>query len=173
MTRSGAFKKPDWSGAGFRANRDRPALFGMGAFSFLLVALLSLPAPPLLLAEEVVAGPVPAEVMEVTDGDTLKVRAAIWLSQNLEIMVRLEGVDAPEKNGACAKERALALRAKAFVESRIGSGGVILHNIHYGKYARRVLARVTTASGEDLSRLLIESGLGRSYAGEARRSWCS
>ena len=39
-------------------------------------------------AREMLLGPIAAEVMEVVDGDTLKVRAHIWLGQ-------AEGPDAP------------------------------------------------------------------------------
>ena len=40
-------------------------------------------------------GPVPAFVERVVDGDTLVVRARIWLGQELRIMVRVAGIDAP------------------------------------------------------------------------------
>ncbi len=62
-------------------------------------------------AVEVLSGPVPATVIEVMDGDTVKVRARIWLGQDLSTRVRLAGIDAPELNGGCARERALAERA--------------------------------------------------------------
>ena len=48
----------------------------------------------------------------------------------------------------------------------------MLRNIHYGKYAGRVLARVETSDGEDLNTLLLEAGLARVYDGGKRRSWC-
>jgi endonuclease YncB( thermonuclease family) len=49
---------------------------------------------------------------------------------------------------------------------------VILHDIHYGKYAGRVVARVQTPGGEDLSDALLRAGLGRGYQGSHRASWC-
>ena len=70
-------------------------------------------------AAEVLSGPVPARLVRVVDGDTVVVRARIWLGQEVEIHVRLAGIDAPELRGKCARERALAVRARDFVVARI------------------------------------------------------
>ncbi len=121
---------------------------------------------------DVVPGPVPALVIEVVDGDTIAVRARIWIGQEVETRVRLSGVDAPEFNGRCGRERALAAHARAFVVEAIGVGPVKLIDVHYGKYAGRVVARIETAAGDDLAALLIAAGLGRPYEGGARASWC-
>ncbi len=121
------------------------------------------------------AGPVPAEVLSVIDGDTIEVRAVIWLGQVVSTRVRLAGIDAPELRGKCARERTLAERARAYLLARLGDGDrawVRLRDIRYGKYAGRVLARVETAGGEDLGRGLMAAGLARPYAGRARASWC-
>ena len=48
-----------------------------------------------------VADPVLAQVVEVFDGDTLRVSARTWLDQDLLIWVRFDGVDAPETRGKC------------------------------------------------------------------------
>ncbi len=126
-------------------------------------------------AQDRLAGPVPAEVLSVIDGDTIEVRAVIWLGQVVSTRVRLAGIDAPELRGKCARERTLAERARAYLLARLGGGGrawVRLRDIRYGKYAGRVLARVETAAGEDLGRSLMAAGLARPYAGRARASWC-
>ena len=52
-------------------------------------------APPQRLAEEALAGPVRAVVERVVDGDTVDVRARIWLGQSLTVRVRIDGVDTP------------------------------------------------------------------------------
>ncbi len=126
-------------------------------------------------AQDRLAGPVPAEVVAVIDGDTIEVRAVIWLGQVVSTRVRLAGIDAPELRGKCARERALAERARAYLLARLEGGErvqVRLRDIRYGKYAGRVLARVETAGGEDLGRGLMAAGLARPYAGRARTSWC-
>ena len=121
---------------------------------------------------DVVPGPVPARVIEVVDGDTLAVRARIWVGQDVETSVRLFDVDTPETNGRCGRERELAAHARAFVIETIGDDPVKLIDIHYGKYAGRVVAHVETAAGDDLAALLIAAGLGRPYDGGARATWC-
>jgi endonuclease YncB( thermonuclease family) len=61
--------------------------------------------PPIL------PGPIPAEVLEVVDGDTLTVRALIWLGQVVETNVRVDGIDTPEIRARCDRERKLAAEA--------------------------------------------------------------
>lgn len=124
------------------------------------------------------AGPIPAEVVEVIDGDTLLVRAVIWVGQAVETRVRIAGVDAPETAGACAEERALARTARAFVQARLAAAGpapatVRLYDVRNGKYAGRVLARVETAAGEDIGAALLGRGLARAYDGGRRQGWCA
>ncbi len=119
-----------------------------------------------------VAGPVTARVLAVIDGDTILVRARIWIGQEVETRVRLDGVDAPELRGRCAYERRLASAARAFVATAVGGGTVRLSDIRYDKYGGRVLARVTTAAGDDLGALLVAAGLARAYHGGRRGRWC-
>ena len=128
-------------------------------------------------AVEVLSGPVPATVIEVMDGDTVKVRARIWLGQDLSTRVRLAGIDAPELNGGCARERALAERARAFLAGYLAAadGGPVevrLFEVRYGKYARRVVARMETAEAIDLGAALIAAGLAQPYDGGRRPTWC-
>jgi len=155
-----------------KENRFRPkneALFPAALMASIFLAAAFI---PLTTKSDVLMGPVPAQVLEITDGDTLKVRARIWLGQDVDISVRLAGVDTPELRGRCERERQLAQSARRLVETLIGDRPVILHDIRYGKYAGRVLARVTTDGGEDLAARLIADGLGREYGGAARRGWC-
>jgi len=126
---------------------------------------------PAGLIRDVIPGPVPARVVAVADGDTVLVRARIWLGQDVETRIRLEGVDAPELKGKCDVERRLAVKARDFVAARIEGRTVKLFHIQYGKYAGRVVARIRDAEG-DLSDAIIKAGLGRAYAGGKRQSWC-
>jgi endonuclease YncB( thermonuclease family) len=129
-------------------------------------------------AGEALAGPVPAVVTAVLDGDTLEVRARIWLGQELTTRVRVAGIDAPEALSDCLRERALATRARAYLSARLRPAGarapaqVRLYEIRNGKYAGRVLARVESAAGLDLGRALLDAGLARSYDGRRRAPWC-
>jgi endonuclease YncB( thermonuclease family) len=121
---------------------------------------------------EVVPGPVSARVLRVIDGDSIVVRARIWLGQDIDTQVRLDGVDAPEIRGKCERERRVAKQARDLVVAKIAGSMVVLSEIHYGKYAGRVVARVRTRGGEDLSTALLQAGLGRVYDGGRRSSWC-
>ncbi len=123
-------------------------------------------------AGETLSGPVPARVLGVIDGDTVVVRARVWLGQDIEVRVRLDGIDAPEIKGRCPRERALALQARALVAGKLEGRTITLTDIQYGKFAGRVLARVATEGGEDLSRALLKAGLARPYRGGRRLSWC-
>ncbi len=117
-------------------------------------------------------GPVPARVLRVIDGDTIVVRARVWIDQQIEIRVRLGGVDTPELRGRCDFETTLARRARALVAAKVGDRDIKLSRIRYGKFAGRVVARVELASGEDLGAVLMAAGLGRPYNGAGRKSWC-
>ena len=117
------------------------------------------------------AGPVPAEVLRVIDGDTLEVRAHIWLGQQIETLLRIYGIDAPELKAKCAAERAAARRARDALVERIGDQPVMLRDIRFEKYAGRVMSRVESG-GTDVGRALIGDGLVRSYAGKKRERWC-
>ncbi len=88
---------------------------------------------------QAVAGPVAAELLRVIDGDTIEVRAKIWLEIDITTRVRLAGIDAPELNGACPEERQLAQGAKAALSDATGSGPVWLADIRHDKYGGRVI----------------------------------
>ncbi len=139
---------------------------------FVLPLLAALCAPS-AMAAETLAGPVDAKVLEVIDGDTVTVRARIWLGQAIEIRVRLAGIDTPELRGRCDRERQLAAEARDALSDRIAGGDVTLRDIRYGTYAGRVVARVSTGGEPDLGEMLLASGLARSYAGRGPRpDWC-
>ncbi len=136
---------------------------------WLCIALgIALAPPPLWAAG--FSGPARAHVERVIDGDTVKMRVAIWLDQELVVSVRLAGVDAPELfRPRCDAERALARRAKSFVEDFLQAGEAGLSKIEQGKYAGRVVAHIE-ADGADLGAALVAAGLG--VAG-AKGNWCA
>ena len=123
------------------------------------------------VAGEPVPGPVPADVLSVYDGDTMTVRAHVWPDLAMTVSVRVDGVDTPEIAGACSAEKSAAVRARDFVRGVAGDR-VFLLDVHHGKYAGRVVARVRLADGRDLADVLIAEGYGRAYDGGRRDSWC-
>ena len=137
-------------------------------FVMLLPVAGSMPS----LAGQTLAGPYTATVERVIDGDTLAVRVPVWIGQELHVLVRVRGIDAPERKSRCATERRLAKRASTYLAAMVSGGPVRLSRIAGGKYFGRVLADVTTAEGDDVARRLLSRKLARPYRGKARAGWC-
>lgn len=137
-----------------------PALFSV----FLLAAV---PAA----AGEAIRGPIPAQVLKIIDGDTLKVRAVIWPGTEVVTNVRMDGLDTPETRSKCAAEK---VKANAAIDAlrKMAGTGVQLVQVQPDKYGNRVRARVLTAKGEDIGAALIKAGLARAYQGGKRLPWC-
>jgi len=111
-------------------------------------------------AKDRIQGPIPARIDRVIDGDTIHVIAKIWLEQNLEISVRIADIDAPELfRPKCEDEKSLARKAKIYAENFFNNGEVYLHDIQSGKYAGRVVARLTNSAGTDFGAALIKANL--------------
>ena len=119
------------------------------------------------------SGPFPAEILNVVDGDTFTARVNIWLGQSIIVNVRLNHIDTPEIRGQCATEIALAKKARQFSQDWLMSGRILLENVHYGKYAHRVLATVKKEDMDDisLSTALLDAGLAKIYD-KKRVMWC-
>jgi endonuclease YncB( thermonuclease family) len=133
-----------------------------------VLAFASEPAVP----SEMLDGPLRARVLEVVDGDSLRVVVKVWLGQHIETLVRIRGIDTPERRGACPDESAAAQAATAALSRLIEPGTVVLSHIAGDKYFGRVLADVTADGGISLREAMLHSGLARIYDGGARRSWC-
>jgi len=137
-------------------------------FLFAILAVLPLNAE----AKETLAGPIPAKVLRVVDGDTIVVRAHIWLGQTIESMVRIRGIDTPEIKGKCEFERQKADEAKNFVEKMVDGKDIFLEQISYDKYGGRVVAIIKTKGNKSLAEEMINKGLAREYQGKAKQRWC-
>jgi endonuclease YncB( thermonuclease family) len=97
------------------------SLPGLAGASLLAAAALENNARPATerLVSQGLAGPVSAKVVRVVDGDTIDVRAAIWIGQGLFIRIRIDGIDAPELKARCAEERRLAEKARDYLARRL------------------------------------------------------
>lgn len=146
----------------------------MRVFIYTIFAILFLPlSSAFALGRDVVEGPVTSQVIGVLDGDTVSVRAHIWIGTSIETSVRIKGIDTPEIHGKCQKERDMAAAARDEIMRLLGEDGRIrISNIRYEKYAGRVLAEAQTVDGVDIARHMIEKGFARPYHGEHRGSWC-
>lgn len=121
---------------------------------------------------ETIAGPVFAKVINVYDGDTIEVMARVWPGHQINVRVRIRGIDAPEMRSRCSSERFAALNARDRLRKFIAGHPVLLTDIKGGKYFGRVLANVKTHSGHNVKSVLLASGLVRPYRGKRRRGWC-
>lgn len=113
-------------------------------------------------------------VIEVTDGDTVKVDASPDLPPELSMLkVRLRGVDTPESRGPkCAEEKKKGREAKAFTKRQIDRAArIVVRDPAWGKYGGRVIADLML-DGKSLSDELIAAGHGRRYDGKRRKTWC-
>ena len=140
-----------------------------GAVLLMICVLWAVP----LNAKDVLEGPVTAQVLRVIDGDTIEVAAHLWLGQTLVTQVRLDGVDTPEiGQPECPEERAKGHAAKQFIIARLEGSEVTLRDIHYGKFAGRVVAQVEDSQGTNMSTLLVDQGLGVPATSRSH-AWCA
>ena len=130
---------------------------------------------PTTLAGSRLHGPIPAKVIRVVDGDTLKVRAQIWIGQTIDVSVRLRGIDTPELSASCPLERQLAQQARQRLSALIkGSNLVSLRHFTQGKYGGRIVAFVDNANGISVGDVLLKEDIARPYRrNKARKSWCN
>ena len=124
-------------------------------------------------AGEVLPGPYSGTVERVVDGDTLAVRVTGWLQQELTVLVRVRGIDAPELRARCASEKTQAQQAADALERLVANGAVVLTRIEGDKYFGRVVADVATPDGKHVAAALMAAGLARDYDGAARKTWCA
>lgn len=147
------------------------SIYRITAFLFLL--LFSVGAS----ASDRLSGPVDAYVTGIVDGDTLRVRALVWLDQTVAVSVRLRGIDTPERNAPCALERDLAEKARARLEKLVfagPSGGMVrLRQISRDKYGGRVVAYVDNSAGVSVGDVLLTEKIAQPYRGRhAKPVWC-
>lgn len=138
----------------------------------IFVLLVGLSVPTSVVAQpDIISGPVTADVLKNYDGDTFTARAYVWPGVYVRTKVRLRKVDTPEIRGKCPQEKALAQKAKEFVNDQVTGKLVQLTQIERGKYAQRVLANVEY-NGKSLAEELLKHDLARPYDGGGRKSWC-
>lgn len=106
-----------------------------------------------------------AKCVKVYDGDTLHL--GIFLPPPYgatRFAARLLGVDTPELRSGNTAEKSLAREARDIVKEKILNKIVAVKASQYDKYGR-LLVRITTPDGEDLSALLIRERVAVYYDG--------
>lgn len=136
-----------------------------------LLALILLGPSP-LNAAEIFPGPITATVIDVIDGDSFRLRVRIWIDQELTVVLRLSGIDAPELRSRCATEQRAAEKARALTTFLVTDQTVTLTNLRHDKYGGRILGDVRLSDGRDLATTLVNANLARAYDGGPRQGWC-
>lgn len=98
----------------------------------------------------------------IVDGDTL------WYQGE---KMRLRGVDTPEMDGRCVRERTLAQDATDLHLAMIASGILQITRFGQDRFGR-TLVEVETATGQ-VGPMLVRQGLADIYADRHRNDWCS
>jgi endonuclease YncB( thermonuclease family) len=140
---------------------------------FLLSALVLLAMPAAAqAAQQTLAGPVSARVVDVLDGDTIAFEADVWLGTSIAMHVRIRGIDTPELHTTCAAEKTMAEQARQQLV-RLAGSSIRLTDVAYDKYGGRVDANVANAAGLDLGAAMLKAGLAHPYDGNGPRAdWC-
>ena len=110
---------------------------------------------PLLAAAALAVCPPGPRVSCVVDGDTLW-----WQGEK----IRIAEIDAPEINGRCPAERALAVRSRGRLVELLNAGPVRFTRVGTDRYGR------TLARFDGVSETLIREGLAQPWP--RKRSWC-
>ena len=135
----------------------------------IILCLFTIIIIPLRAQEAVVIN----EVINVYDGDTFRVNIDEFppiIGEN--IAIRILGIDTPEINGNCQKERQLAIKARDFTRKYLNSGSVIsLTDLKRDKYFR-ILANVYI-DGKNLGDALLMQNLAVVYLGKKKFNWCA
>ena len=113
-----------------------------------------------------------AEVLDIIDGDTIRVEAHPWPGHQWTGLIRLRGIDAPElRRSKCQEEKDQGIMARDTLVSLIPPR-VFLANIKSGTFGKRIVANVMDGN-KDLAHMLMENGVGRPYFKGKRKTWCN
>ena len=112
-----------------------------------------------------------ATALSVLDGDTFEARVTVFPGQEIVTRVRLAGIDAPERRGRCAAEKAAAEAATRALRKLVEGRPLTLTDVQGDKYFGRVVARVASGAG-DVAEALLADGHARPYEGGRRAGWC-
>jgi micrococcal nuclease len=92
------------------------------------------------------------------------------LTNGDDIGVRLSGIDAPEIDGKCAKEKALALVTRDFLRGQL-AGASVLQQVFHDKFFR--IEATVIANGVNIKSTHGQEGLRSVVTGTGpRHDWC-
>jgi micrococcal nuclease len=140
----------------------------------IFVPLVACDTRPVVLSTDQAARPLRVQAFHgCHDGDTCTVSLAdLPPLFGQHINIRILGIDTPELNAQCEREKSLAQQAKALTESTVRQGKQIeITDVLRDKYFR-ILGRLVV-DGEDLGSKLLAAGLAVPYNGGPKiKDWC-
>ncbi|MCJ8322805.1 MAG: thermonuclease family protein [Rhizobiales bacterium] len=151
--------------------------FNRNIVRYLFLAVFFL-MPTTVFAKEILRGVYSATVLKITDSDTIKLNVSVWPLTKIEVGLRVNGIDTPEKyRPKCQLEKSLAKAASDFVKTFIKVGDIVeIENIFIGKYAGRVIGDLYFFKNDNrisLSALLLEQKIAVPYfGGKKTKDWC-
>lgn len=140
---------------------------------FLIGAINAVTISGALAGPKVLPGPIMAVVERVVDGDTIDVRARVWLDMDMHVRVRLADIDAPELRSRCELERLEADALRVSLARELTGARVTLHEVQPGKYHGRVIAQVRRLDGSNVGQRLLSRREVARYGTRRRCRSCS
>jgi endonuclease YncB( thermonuclease family) len=119
----------------------------------------------------------PATVLHVDDGDTVRVRITSLAGTPFEVMaVRIAGIDTPESRkppGKCLAEVSAGKLAKAYaIQLTPPMTPALVTFIKHDKYGGRFIGRLTLPDGRDWGATMLRGGWAAPYSGGKKGNWC-
>ncbi len=120
-----------------------------------------------------------AQVLEVIDGDTIRVKSYLLPGLFYEVLVRARGIDAPEiRNFKCEREQEFGIKARETISRKFRPGTwVILRDVGEDSFGGRIVAQIDrwtsdrfTSLSEELLRM--EEVLAVPYVKGEEYDWC-
>jgi len=142
----------------------------MTKLSTLFLSLFLIPVN--VLASENYGNITVDKVTEIYDGDSFKVNINSWPAIiGKEVIIRVNGIDAPEMNGQCEKEKLMAKLAQQHTANMIDkSFRVELKNIQRDQYFR--IKADVYVDRVSLANSLLTNNLAVPYSGGRKHNWC-
>jgi len=141
-------------------------------YNYLIITILLFTSSHISAKDKSFGSATVLEITSIYDGDTFRANIEgfpVVIGESMSI--RINGIDTPELQGKCDKEKQLAMLAKQFTVERLRAAkSVVLKDIKRGKYFR--LIADVYLDGVNLGDQLIKQGHAVSYIGKTKQTWC-
>ncbi|MBL0690589.1 MAG: thermonuclease family protein [Alphaproteobacteria bacterium] len=110
------------------------------------------------------------EMIKVIDGDTMLIRLLDISGIDVEVKLRILGIDTAELTSIEPKELELSLRAKDYAEELLlGKSNLRVVNISNDKYRSRIVGDIELSNGKLFSKMMLDKNLAIQYDGKTKQ----